>query len=435
MEIVARCCCGLDVHKKLVVACLREVDAMGHLRKEVRTFGTMTADLLTLAEWLAAARCTQVAMESTGVYWRPVFNLLHDRCEVLVVNAQHIKAVPGRKTDVQDAEWIAELLQYGLLRGSFIPPQPQRELRDLTRHRTTLVQERARVINRLQKVLEDANIKLAAVATNVLGVSARAMLEALLAGTSDPATLANFAQGRLREKRGQLEQALTGIVRAHHRFLLAELLGHIDYLDEAIARVSEAIAARLQEDRESLTLLDSIPGVSRRTAEILLAEVGADLQRFPTAKHLASWAGMCPGNHESAGKRLSGRTRKGSPWLRQALVEAAHGAARSKRTYVGAQYRRIAARRGKKRAAVAVGHTILVMAYHVLSRREPYRELGPNYFDEHDRRRVERRLVSRLEQLGYSVDLKREHSEANAEQVEAPQPLDTASGRPALSAP
>ncbi len=417
MEIVARCCCGLDVHKKLVVACLRELDAAGRLRKEVRTFGTMTADLLALAEWLAAAGCTQVAMESTGVYWRPVFNLLHDQCEVLVVNAQHIKAVPGRKTDIKDAEWIAELLQYGLLRGSFIPPQPQRELRDLTRHRTTLVQERARVINRLQKVLEDANIKLAAVVTNVLGVSARAMLEAMLAGISDPATLANFAQGRLREKREQLEQALTGVVRAHHRLLLTELLGHIDYLDKAIARVSEAIAARLQDDEESLALLDSIPGVSRRTAEILLAEVGADLQRFPTAKHLASWAGMCPGNHESAGKRLSGRTRKGSPWLRQALVEAAHGAARSKRTYVGAQYRRIAARRGKKRAAVAVGHTILVMAYYVLTRREPYRELGPNYFDEHDRRRVERRLVHRLEQLGYSVDLKREDLRVNTEQV------------------
>jgi transposase len=423
MEIVARCCCGLDVHKKSVVACLRAVDAAGRLHKEGRTFGTMTADLLALAEWLAAAGCTQVAMESTGVYWRPVFNLLHDRFEVLVVNAQHIKAVPGRKTDVKDAEWIAELLQYGLLRGSFIPPQPQRELRDLTRHRTTLVQERARVSNRLQKVLEDANIKLAAVATNVLGVSARAMLEALLAGTTDPTLLANLAQGRLRDKRGQLEQALTGVVRTHHRFLLTELLGHIDYLDEAIARVSEAIATRLQGDADSLALLDSIPGVSRRTAEILLAEVGADLRRFPTAKHLASWAGVCPGNHESAGKRLSGRTRKGSPWLRQALVEAAHGAARSKRTYIGAQYRRLAARRGKKRAAVAVGHTILMIAYHVLSRREPYHELGPNYFDEHDRRRVERRLVSRLEQLGYVVDLKREDAQLDLKQHVVGQPV------------
>jgi transposase len=319
MEIIARCCCGPDVHKKSVVACLRVVDAAGRLHKEVRTFGTMTADLLALAEWLTAAECSQVAMESTGVYWRPVFNLLHDRCEVLVVNAQHIKAVPGRKTDVKDAEWIAELLQYGLLRGSFIPPQPQRELRDLTRHRTTLVQERARVINRLQKVLEDANIKLAAVAANILGVSARAMLQALLAGTTDPTRLADLARGKLQDKRSQLEQALRGLVRPHHRFLLTELLSHIDDLDAAIERVSEAIAPRLQNDTDSLAWLDSIPGVSRRTAEILLAEVGADLHRFPTAQHLASWAGVCPGSHESAGKRLTGRTRKGSPWLRQAL--------------------------------------------------------------------------------------------------------------------
>jgi transposase len=436
MEILTSCCCGLDVHKKTVVACLRQVDAAGRVHKEVRTFGTMTADLLALAEWLSAEECSQVAMESTGVYWRPVFNLLHDRCEVLVVNAQHIKAVPGRKTDVKDAEWIAELLQYGLLRGSFIPPQAQRELRDLTRHRTTLVQERARVINRLQKVLEDTNIKLAAVATNVLGVSARAMLEALLAGTTDPSLLADLAHGRLREKRSQLEQALVGMLRPHHRFLLRELLGQIDYLDDAITRVSEEIGRRLQEEEESLTLLDSIPGVSRRTAEVLLAEVGTDLQRFPTAKHLASWAGVCPGNHESAGKRLSGRTRKGSPWLRQALVEAAHGAARSKRTYVGAQYRRIAARRGKKRAAVAVGHTILGMAYQVLTRREGYRELGANYFDEHDQRRVERRLVARLTQLGYSVDLKRHVGQPHSE----PQPLvsqsmDPVSDQPVLSVP
>ncbi len=301
------------------------------------------------------------------------------------------------------------VLQHGLLRGSFIPPQPQRELRDLTRHRTTLVQERARVINRLQKVLEDANIKLAAVATNVLGLSAPAMLRAMLAGENDPVILADLAQGRLRAKRLQLEQALTGLVTAHHRFLLAELLSQVDYLDEAISRVSDEIGSRLQNQEESLELLDSIPGVGRRTAEVLLAEVGSDLQRFPSANHLASWAGMCPGNHESAGKRLSGRTRKGSPWLRQALVEAAHGAARSKQTYIGAQYRRLATRRGKKKAAVAVGHTILVIAYHVLSRREPYRELGARYFDERDKKRIERRLVQQLEGLGYVVELTPSH--------------------------
>ncbi len=288
MEIVAACCCGLDVHKKIIVACLRSVDSAGRLHKEVRSFGTMTEELLTLAAWLKAAGCTHVAMESTGVFWKPIFNVVHDQFEVLVVNAQHIKAVPGRKTDVKDAEWIAELLQYGLLRGSFIPPQPQRELRDLTRHRTTLVQERARVINRLQKVLEDANIKLAAVATNVLGLSARAMLDAMLAGVSDPVALADLAQGKVRAKRAQLEQALTGLVTAHHRFLLAEILSQIDYLDEAISRANDEIGARLQDAAESLELLDSIPGVSRRTAEVLLAEVGSDMQRFPTANHLAS---------------------------------------------------------------------------------------------------------------------------------------------------
>jgi transposase len=406
MEIMIACCCGIDVHKKMLVACLRTANAAGRVTKETRTFSTVTESLLALAEWLSAAGCTHVAMESTGVYWKPLFNVLHDRFEVLIVNAQHMKAVPGRKTDVKDAEWIAELLQHGLLRGSFIPPQEQRELRDLTRHRTTLVQERSRVIQRLQKVLEDANIKLASVATNILGLSARAMLAAILDGTTDPATLTELAQGKLRAKHTQLAQALSGLVTAHHRFLLLELLRQIDYLDEAIGRVSEAIAEHLREQATVVTLLDTIPGVSRRTAEIFLAEVGSDMSRFPTANHLASWAGMCPGNHESAGKRKSGRTRKGSPWLRQALVEAAHGAARSKKTYIGAQYRRLAARRGKKKAAIAVGHTILVIAYHIITRQQPYQELGPNYFDERNQQRLERQLVRRLERLGYLVDLK-----------------------------
>jgi transposase len=419
MEIVIACCCGIDVHKKMLVACLRTVDSTGRMTKEPRTFSTMTEGLLALADWLTAAGCTHVAMESTGVYWKPVFNVLHDRFEVLVVNAQHMKAVPGRKTDVKDAEWIAELLQHGLLRGSFIPPQAQRELRDLTRHRTTLVQERSRVIQRLQKVLEDANIKLAAVATNLLGMSARAMLAAIVDGITDPAILAELAQGKLRAKHAQLEQALTGLVTVHHRFLLSELLSHIDYLDEAITRISDAIAERLADEEAIIALLDTIPGVSRRTAEVILAEVGSDLSRFPTAKHLAAWAGMCPGNHESAGKRKSGRTRKGSPWLRQALVEAAHGAARSKHTYIGAQYRRLAARRGKKKAAIAVGHTILVIAHHIMTRQEPYHELGPNYFDERNQHRVERQLVRRLERLGYLVDLKRRAELPEAKEVAA----------------
>jgi transposase len=406
MEVVYPRCCGLDVHKKMVVACLLVVGADGRLHKEIRTFSTMSADLLALADWLTAHGCTHVALESTGVYWKPIYNLLEGLFELLVVNAQHLKTVPGRKTDVRDAEWIADLLRHGLLKGSFIPATPQRELRDLTRHRTTQVQERARAVNRLQKVLEDANLKLAAVATDIMGVSARAMLEAMLEGETDPAVLADLAQGKLRAKVPQLEQALAGHVKPHHRFLLAELLAHIDYLDEAIARVGDEIARRLEPATEDIELLDTIPGVNQRTAEIMLAEVGQDLGRFPSAGHLASWAGMCPGNNESAGKRKSGRTRKGSPWLRQALIEAAHGAARSKKTYLGAQYRRLVARLGKKKAIVAVAHSILVIAYHVLTRREPYRDLGPTYFDEHARERVEERLVRRLKRLGYTVELK-----------------------------
>ncbi len=337
MDVVYPRCCGLDVHKKTVVACLLVVGADGRLHKEIRTFSTMSADLLALADWLTAQGCTHVALESTGVYWKPIYNLLEGLFELLVVNAQHLKTVPGRKTDVRDAEWIADLLRHGLLKGSFIPPAPQRELRDLTRHRTSLVQERARLVNRLQKVLEDANLKLAAVVTDIMGVSARAMLEAILEGQTDPAVLADLAQGKLRAKVPQLEQALAGHVKPHHRFLLAELLAHIDYLDEAIERVGGEVAARLQSATEDIDLLDSIPGVNQRTAEIMLAEMGQDLSRFPSSGHLTSWAGICPGNNESAGKRKRGKTRKGSPWLRQALIEAAHGAARSKQTYLGAQ--------------------------------------------------------------------------------------------------
>jgi transposase len=406
MQVLNACCCGLDVHKKLVVACLMVTDADGKVHKEIRTFSTMTADLLALADWLTTNGCTHVAMEATGVYWKPIYNLLEGLFELLVVNAQHIKAVPGRKTDVRDAEWIAELLRHGLLHGSFIPDASQRELRDLTRHRTTSVQERARAVNRLQKVLEDANLKLAAVATDVMGVSARAMLAALLEGESDPAVLADLAQGKLRAKMPQLEQALAGTLKPHHRFLLTDLLAHIDYLDESIARVGDEIARRLEPAVEDIALLDTIPGVNQRTAEILLAEIGHDLSRFPSAAHLASWAGMCPGNHESAGKRKSGKTRKGSPWLGQALIEAAHGAAHSKKTYLGAQYRRLVARLGKQKAIVAVAHSILVIAYHVLTRREPYRDLGPNYFHEQARQQIEDRLVRRLRRLGYEVDLK-----------------------------
>jgi transposase len=344
-------------------------------------------------------------MESTSAYWRPVYNGLEGHCVVRVANASHIKAVPGRKTDVKDAEWIADLLRHGLLRPSFIPPPDQRHLRDLTRYRTHLVEERARLTNRLQVVLEDANVKLAAVVTDVRGASARAILEALVAGETDPATLAELARGRLRTKRERLAQAVVGQFGAHHAFLITEHLSQLDYLEEALERVSAEIAQRLQADQAAIDLLDTVPGMGRRGAEILLAEIGADLSRFPSPKHLASWAGLCPGNAESGGKRWSGKTRKGNRWVRQLLIETAHVAAKTRDTYLAAQYRRIAARRGKKRALVALAHTILVIVYHILTRREPYRELGVLYFDHRERQHVEHRLVRRLERLGYAVSL------------------------------
>jgi len=405
MDVVYERCCGLDVHKTSVVACLLISRSAGEPVRTVRTFGTMTGDLLDLADWLAAAGCTHVAMESTGVYWKPLWNLLEDGIELLLVNPRHIKAVPGRKTDVTDAEWIADLLRHGLLRASYVPNRPQRELRELTRYRTSLVRERTAAANRLQKTLEGANIKLASVATDILGKSGREILAALVAGETDGATLAQLAQGRLREKLPQLEQALVGCIGPHQRFLVAEHLAHIDFLEAAIDRVSAEIAERLRPCAEAVARLDTIPGIGPYLAEALIAEIGTDMSRFPTAAHLASWAGMCPGNHESAGKRRSGKTRKGSPWLRALLVQAAHAGARKKDTYLGAQYRRLAARRGKSRAAVAVGHAILIIAYHLLRDGTDYHDLGPRYFDERDRRAVERRLVHRLEGLGYTVSL------------------------------
>jgi transposase len=365
----------------------------------------MTEDILALGDWLAEAGCTHVAMESTGVSWKPVWNLLEDAFDLLLVNARHVKAVPGRKTDVRDCEWLADLPRHGLLRGSFVPDRPRRELRELTRYRARLVRERTAEANRRQKVLEGANVKLAAVATDIMGKSGRDMLAALVAGQTDAADLAQLARGRRREKLPQPERALVGRVEAHQRFLVAQQLAHVDFLDEAIARVGAEIAERLAPVEEAIARLDTIPGVGRTVAEALVAEIGADVARFATAKHLASWAGMCPGNHESAGKRRNGRTRKGSPWLRTLLVQAAHAAARTKGTYLAAQYRRLAARRGKAKAAIAVGHSILVVAYHLLTEGTTYRELGANYFDQRDRQGVTRRLVHRLEDLGYAVKL------------------------------
>ena len=325
--------------------------------------------------------------------------------EVLVVNAQHLKAVPGRKTDLKDAEWIADLLQHGLLRPSFVPPAFQRELRELSRYRTSVIEERSRTINRLQKILEDTNIKLASVATDLMGRSAREMLAALVAGEADPVVLAQLARGKMRTKRDLLVQALQGQFKPHHRVLISEQLAHIDALDEEIEHLSAALAQRLRPFEPQIKRLETIPGMKRRLAEVILAEIGFDMQRFPSARHLASWAGMCPGNRESAGKRLSGRTRKGSPWLRTALVEAAHAATHCKKSYLAAQYHRLVLRRGGKKATIAVGHTLLVIVYHVLADEKDYQELGGNYFDEQDRQAVQKRLVHRLEKLGYEVTL------------------------------
>ena len=405
MRVLHERCCGLDIHKKFVVACLLTASPDGTVHKEVRTYSAMTNDLLALADWLRGADCGPVVMESTGSYWRPVFNLLEEQCDVLVVNAYHAKAVPGRKTDVKDAEWLADLLRHGLLRASFIPAPTQRHLRDLTRYRIHLVDERARLINRLQTVLEDANIKLASVVSDVRGLSAREILQRLLDGETDAQALAELARGKLRAKRDALAQAVVGRLQEHHVFLLREQLAHLDYLDVAIARLDAELAARLAAEQEAVALVQTIPGVARRTAEVLVAEIGADLSRFPSAEHLASWAGMCPGNAQSGGRRLSGRTRRGNAWVRRTLAEVANVVSRMKGTYLAAQYRRIAARRGKGRAVLAVGHSVLVAFYHMLTRREPYRELGADYFDDRQRDLVQRRLVHRLERLGYAVTL------------------------------
>lgn len=406
MQVVHARCCGLDVHKKTVVACVLITAEDGSVQRQVRTFSTMTTDLLALSDWLTHQRVEQIALESTGVYWRPVFNLLEgDGRTIVLVNAQHMKAVPGRKTDVKDSEWLADLLRHGLLRASFIPPAPIRALRDLTRYRKTLVQERAQEVQRLEKVLETANVKLTTVATDVLGVSGRRMVEALIAGTEDATTLAELAKGRLRQKLPALRQALDGRLQSHHRVLLVALLGHIDYLEQTIATLQQAIAERLAEVEEAVALVQTVPAVGPTAAATIVSEIGADMSRFPSAKHLASWAGLCPGNHESAGKRLSGKTTKGDTYLRTVLCEVAWGVARSPGTYLHAQYHRLVRRRGKARAVVAVAHSLLVVIYHVLKTHEPYADLGPDYFDQLDARRLERHYVRRLEQLGYAVTL------------------------------
>ena len=405
MRIVHDKVAGLDVHKKVVVAAIIVKQEDGSWLEEKRNFGTMTADLLALSDWLMLHGVTHIAMESTGEFWKPVFNILENNFEVLVVNAQHISKVPGRKTDQSDAQWIAELLQYGLLKASFIPPLGQRELRELTRYRSSFVRERATLVNRVQKVLESANIKLASVATDVMGVSGRPMLNALIADSATPDQMAELAKGRMREKRDQLTKALEGRVKAHHRFVLTELLCQIDSMEETITRFDHEIEVYCRPFEEAVELLDTIPGVGREAAEIIVSEIGNDMSRFPTADHLAAWAGVAPGNNESAGKRRSGRTTKGNQALRTVLSQAAHAAAHTKHTYLSAQYHRLAGRRGNKKAIIAVAHSILVIAYHLIQKKEPYKELGGNYFDQRRPEATANRLVKRLEKLGYAVTL------------------------------
>jgi transposase len=405
MDVIHRCCGGLDVHARTVVACLIKDG-----KKQTRTFSTMTDDLLGLSDWLSGEGCTHVAIESTGVYWKPVFNLLEGVLEVVLVNARHVKAVPGRKTDVRDCEWLADLLRHGLLKASFIPPLEIRELRELTRYRQTLVREQASVANRVQRIIESGNIKLGQVASDVLGVSGRLMLRALCEGETDGVKLAALARGQLKKKETELQRALSGRLSPAQRFVLRELLDRYDELEAALGRASQQIkqeVARCSDPfvAEAVELLQTIPGVGERVAEVIISEIGVEMRHFASDGHLASWGGMCPGNNESAGKRRSGRTTKGTVYLRTALVQAAWAATHTKGTYLAAQYQRLVKRKGKNRALVAVGHSILVIIYHVLSRRESYSELGGDYFDKRNVEAQRKRLVRQLESLGLKVTL------------------------------
>jgi transposase len=408
MEMLYERCCGLDVHKASITACVFIQEGKGKPQKQMRRFGTVTAELYTLADWLQELQVTHVAMESTGVYWKPVWNVLEGRFTLVLANAQHVKNVPGRKTDAKDSDWIAELLQHGLLAGSFVPPMLIRDLRDLTRARASLSQESSRVSSRIQKLLEDANIKLASVASNTLGKSGLAMLDAMVGGESDADQLADLAVGQLRGKIPQLRLALQGLMREHHRFLLKRLLSQWRFIQSEIAQLD----GRLQQLGEQVPVLakavarwDTVPGIDHIAAWGLIAEIGLDMEQFPTAAHLASWAGVCPGNCESAGKRLRGMTRKGSPWLRRILGQSAWAAARTKQTYLSSQFRRLAARRGRKRAIVAVGHSLLVIGYHLQKNGCFYQDLGADHFDRLNSVGLRRYLVKRLESMGHKVTL------------------------------
>lgn len=405
METIVVRPAGLDVHKAQVTACVRTPAEGGGREQQIAEFETTVAGLLTLRDWLAAHRVSQVTMEATGVYWKPVWAILEDEFECVLVNARHVKQVPGRKTDVSDASWICQLAEAGLLRASFVPPKPIRALRNLTRYRKTQIQERQREANRLHKALEDTGIKLDCVASDILGVSGRRMLAALVSGTTDPELLAELAKGRLRAKLPALRAALEGRFDHLHSVWIGAILAHIDFLDEQIASLTETIGAEIAPFESAVELLCTIPGVQRRAAEVIVAELGTDMSVFPSAKHLASWAGQCPGNDQSAGKRRSGSTRKGSKWLDWTLEEAALAAVRSNDVYLAAQYQRLRPRRGHKKALGAVKHSIIVACWHMLSTGELYRDLGGDYYRKRDPERITKRLVAQLERLGHTVTL------------------------------
>lgn len=409
MKILHERCAGLDVHKEVVVACLRVVGAAGDVAREVRRFGTTTKELLAMAEWLRAQGCTHVGMESTGVYWRPVWHVLEAQevFELVLANAAHIRNVPGRKSDVNDATWIADLLAHGLIRSSFVPPAPIQELRDLTRTRRQLVREIVQHKQRIQKVLEDANVKLGSVVSDVLGVSGRRMLRAMIRGQSDPRRLAALGSERLAASREALAEALQGRVTTHHRFLLKQHLAMVEHLEQSVGRFEAQIEVALRPFQSAVEHLVTIPGVSATVAQVLVAEIGVDMSQFPTAGHLLSWAGLCPGLNESAGKVLSRRLRKGAPWLKPVLVQSGWAAARKRNSYLQAQFLRLKSRRGPKKAVVAVAASILTAAYHLLRDQVPYQDLGPHYFLRVDHERKAQRLARQLRQLGYEVDLRK----------------------------
>ncbi len=406
MEILYPRCAGLDVHKDSVMACSLTPGDGAEANKEIKQFGTTTAELRALAAWLSQREVTHAAMESTGVYWKPVFNILESSCELIVVNARHVKQVPGRKTDKADCAWLASLLRHGLLEASFVPPLEVRQLRDLCRMRTTLVRECVQIGNRLRKVLEDANLKLDSVASDALGVSGRSMIRALIEGRDDPAELAALARGRLRAKLPALEQALEGQVRPHHQFLLKQWMELLSTLEQHIAEVEQEIERHMPPFGWAVELLETVPGIQHTSACGLIAEIGVDMSRFPSARHLASWAGLCPGNNTSAGKSRSGKSHRGNRWIKGVMTEIAWAASRTKNSYASAMYRRLAAHRGCKRALVAVANALLQAVWHMLTHRSPYQDLGANYFDRIQENQLTKALVRRLEKLGHTVVLK-----------------------------